>query len=164
VKPVDILYLLDQLEEVLDSGSRLPFTSRTLVDEQEVLDILDQIRVSIPEEIKAARRLTQEREQFLDEARAEADRLLREADAQAAARVSEHSLVRAAESRAAEIESRALNSAERVREEAETYAYRVLERLRSQIEQVGQSLDRGLRELNTGRVRDDLPADEPVRR
>jgi cell division septum initiation protein DivIVA len=160
---VDILYLLDQLEEVLQSGSRLPFTSRTLVDEQEMLDILDQIRLAIPDEIKAARRLNQDRDQLLDEARSEADRLLRDADAQAAGRVSEHALVRAAESRAAEIESRALTSAERVRAEAETYAYRMLERVRGQIEQVSQTLDRGLRELDSGRAREDAP-DEVQRR
>src|SRR5205814_8364858 len=72
---MDILYLLDQLEEVLGAGSRLPLTSRTLVDEPEILDILDQIRVSIPEEVKAGRRLTQERDQVISDARAEAERI-----------------------------------------------------------------------------------------
>src|SRR5207245_9132859 len=86
---VDILSLLDQLEEVLGGGSRLPLTSRTLVDEQEILDILDQIRVSIPDELKAARRLTQERDQLLSDARAEAQRILSDADAQVAERISE---------------------------------------------------------------------------
>jgi len=150
VNAVDILYLLDQLEEVLGSGSRVPLTSRTLVDEREVLDILDQIRVSIPEEIKAARRLTQERDQVIADARAESDRLLREADDEVAGRVSDHAVVRAAESRAAEIESRAHDTAERVRREAESYAYRVLQRLRQQIDQIGQAVDRGLADLDGG--------------
>ena len=145
---MDILYLLDQLEEVLGTGSKLPFTSRTLVDEQEVLDILDQIRMSIPEELKAARRLSQERDQVLADARAEAERMLREADEHAAGRISEHALVRTAEARASEIEERAMRQAEQVREEAEAYAYRVLERLREQINQVGQTVERGLRELD----------------
>ena len=81
---MDILYLLDQLEEVLGGGSRVPLTSRTLVDEQEVLDILDQIRVSIPEELTQARRVTQERDQVMAAAHAEADSILRDADANAA--------------------------------------------------------------------------------
>ena len=145
---MDILYLLDQLEEVLGTGSKLPFTSRTLVDEQEVLDILDQIRMSIPEELKAARRLSQERDQVLADARAEADRIIREAEEHAAGRVSEHSLVRSAESRASEIEDRAKHEAQQVRQEAEAYAYRVLERLHEQINQLGQTVERGLRELS----------------
>jgi len=144
---VDILDLLDQLEEVLGAGSHLPLTSRTLVDEQEILDILDQIRVSIPDEIKAARRVNQEREQVLTDARAEADRLLREADAHVADRLAEHHLVRAAESRAGDIEERAMEEAERMRRETDAYAQRVLEKLREQVNQVTQSVERGLQEL-----------------
>jgi len=150
---VDILDLLDQLEEVLGAGSHLPLTSRTLVDEQEILDILDQIRVSIPDEIKAARRVTQEREQVLADARAEADRLLRAADARVADRLADHHLVRAAESRAADIEERAHEEAERMRRETDAYAQRVLEKLREQISQVASSVERGLQELEGNSVR-----------
>ena len=63
--------------------------------------ILDQIRVSIPDELKAARRLTQERDQVVADAHSEAERMLRDAEAQAMERVAEHSLVRIAEMRAA---------------------------------------------------------------
>jgi cell division septum initiation protein DivIVA len=150
---VDILYLLDQLEEVIGAGSQLPFTSRRLVDEQEILDILDQIRMSIPEELKAARRVSQERDQVLAEAQAQADRMLREAEEHAAGRISEHTLVRTAEGRASEIEERAMREAQRVREEAEAYAYRVLERLHEQISQLGQTVERGLRELQVAHSR-----------
>ena len=149
---MDILYLLDQLEEVLGGGSRLPLTSRTLVDEQEILDILDQIRVSIPDELTAARRLTQERDQIMADAQAEAERILGEADAQAAHRVADHSLVRTAELRAADIEDRALQQAADVRREADAYAARVLQKLREQIAQVAQTVDRGLSELETRQI------------
>jgi cell division septum initiation protein DivIVA len=159
---VDILYLLDQLEEVLGAGSRLPLTSRTLVDEQEILDILDQIRVSIPEEIKSARRVSAERDQVLADARAEAEQILHDADQHAAERVAEHALVRAAEARAAAIEERALGQAEQVRQEAEAYAYRVLQKLREQIGQVAHTVDRGLHELEAQRLRQE--ADVSVER
>jgi len=147
VKTVDILYLLDQLEEVLGAGSRVPLTSRTLVDEPEILDIIDQIRLSIPEEIKAAKRLTDERDQVLADARSEVDRLLRDADAQVAERLGEHHLVRAAESRAADLEERALRHAQDIRHEADAYAHRVLQKLREQIDQLGGTVDRGIAEL-----------------
>ena len=149
---MDILYLLDQLEEVLGAGSRLPLTTRTLVDEHEILDILDQIRVSIPDELKAARRLTQERDQLIADAQAEADRILRDADAQASQRVAEHHLVRTAEHRAADIEDRAMRQAADIRREADAYAYRVLQKLREQVAQVAQTVDRGMSELEGRRV------------
>lgn len=154
---MDILYLLDQLEEVLGAGSRLPLTSRTLVDEQEILDILDQIRVSIPDELKAARRLTQDRDQVIADAHAEAERILRQADSQVAERVAEHHLVRIAEQRAADIEDRALRHAADVRREADAYAYRVLQKLREQVGQVAQTVDRGLSELEARNVHDEVP-------
>jgi cell division septum initiation protein DivIVA len=152
---VDILYLLDQLEEVLGGGSHLPLTSRTLVDEQEILDILDRIRVAIPDEIKAARRVTQDRDQVLADAHAEADRLVKEADAHIAARVADHHLVRAAEARAAEIEERALEEADRMRRETDAYVYRVMQKLRDQIHQVSSTVERGLQELEPHNLRQD---------
>jgi cell division septum initiation protein DivIVA len=153
---MDILYLLDQLEEVLGAGSRVPLTSRTLVDEQEILDIVDQIRVSVPEEIKAARRLTDERDQVLADARSEAEQILRDADAQAAERLGEHHLVRSAEMRAADIEDRALQQAADIRREADTYAHRVLSKLRDQILQLGSTVDRGIVELESRGARHEV--------
>jgi cell division septum initiation protein DivIVA len=144
---LDVLYLLDQLEEVLGAGSRVPLTSRTLVDEPEILDIIDQIRLSIPEEIKAAKRLTDERDQVLADARAEADRILLDADAQVAERLGEHHMVRAAEARAGDIQDRALQQAAEIRREADAYAHRVLLKLRDQIGQIESTVDRGIAEL-----------------
>jgi vacuolar-type H+-ATPase subunit H len=92
--------------------------------------------------------LTEERDQMLSDAHAEAQRILAAAEAEATDRVSEHVLVRTAEARAADIEERALQQAEQVRRDAEAYAYRVLEKLRDQISQVGQTVNRGLQELD----------------
>ena len=102
---IDILYLLDRLEEVLSSGSRLPFSSRTVIDEQECLDILDQIRVALPEEIKQARRVTAERDGIIAEAQARAQQIIREAEERAAEKVEEHALVRQAQARAQQVEA-----------------------------------------------------------
>jgi vacuolar-type H+-ATPase subunit H len=159
---VDVLYLLDQLEEVLGAGSRVPLTSRTLVDEPEILDIIDQIRLSIPEEIKAAKRLTEERDQVLSAARVEAERIMQEADAQAAERVGEHHLVRSAESRAADIQDRALEQAAQIRREADAYAHRVLLKLREQISQVSGTVDRGIGELEARGAHEQLYPAEHV--
>lgn len=152
---MDILYLLDQLEEVLTSGSKVPLTNRVMVDEHEVLEILDQIRVAIPEELKAARRMTQERDTLLEEARAEAERIRRQADQQMDSMVSNHALVRAAEERAADVEDQASREAEDMRRQADAYAAHVLERLRGQLDQLSQAVDRGLRQLEAGEPDED---------
>lgn len=125
----------------------MPFTSRTLVDEDECLDILDQIRVAIPEELKAARRVTQERDQLLAEARSEAERVLRDAEQQVAGQVSDHALVGAAKARASQIEEEALEAADQIRREADQYAYRALERVRDHLSQIDKAVERGMDEL-----------------
>lgn len=160
---VDILYLLDRLEEVLAGGTRLPF-NRTVVDEQECLDILDQIRVAVPEEIKSAQRVVRERDQMLEQAETEAARLLREADQRIAGQVSNHALVRAAEERAAEIEDEAQRLAEEVHRDADAYAYQLLKRLQKHLVQIEESVDQGLQELGASGVEEDLPEEPPTRR
>jgi vacuolar-type H+-ATPase subunit E/Vma4 len=112
--------------------------------------------VSIPDELKAARRLTQDRDQVLADARAEAERILTDAESQVAERVAEHHVARIAEQRAADIQNRANQQAEDIRREADAYAYHVLQKLREQVRQVAQTVDRGLSELETRDVHEDL--------
>lgn len=152
---MDILYLLDRLEEVITSGTRVPLANRTLVDEQECLDILDQIRVAIPDEIKQARRLASERDSLIIEAEERASRILKEAEEQAVSRISDHALIRAAEARAAEIEEQAYRLAEQTRRDADDYAYQVLLRLQKRLERVVGEVERGLAELAAPRADED---------
>lgn len=143
----DFLYLLDRLEEVLGSGSKVPFTTRTMVDENECLDILDQIRLALPEEIQEAQQIERQRDDLLTQARTEANRILQSAQDQVDARISEHGLVREAEARAGQIEEEAHHESDEIRREADLYAYRTLERLRGHVDNLGQSIDRSLQQL-----------------
>ena len=149
---VDFLYLLDRLEDALATGSRVPLTDRTLVDEQECLDILDQMRVALPDEVKHARRIVAEREHLLAQAREETERTIRDAELRAGRLVEEHALVRAAQTRAIEIEDAAERAAAEIRAEAERYARRVLGRLKERLEQALGNVKTGLRELEVGDI------------
>ena len=156
---IDILYLLDRLEEVLNSGSRLPFSSRTMIDEQECLDILDQIRVALPDEIKQARRINAERDGIIAEAEARAQQIVREAEERAAEKVEEHALVRQAQSRAQQVEDDADRRSAEIRREADEYAYDTLSELESELEQLLLTVRKGTRALRP--VEDARPARRP---
>jgi len=147
VAAIDILYLLDRLEEVLASGSRLPFSSRTMIDEQECLDILDQIRVALPEEIKQARRVNAEHDSIVAEAEARAQQIVREAEERAAEKVEEHALVQQAQRRAQQVEGEADERSEEIRREADEYAYETLAELESNLEQLLLMVRKGARAL-----------------
>jgi hypothetical protein len=149
---VDFLYLLDRLEEALVTGSRVPLTARTLVDEQECLDIIDQMRVALPSEVKYARRLVEERDSLLAQAHDEAERVVRNAEMKAGRLVEDHALVRAAQTRALQIEDEAERTADEIRAEAERYAGRLLGRVTERLEQALDNVRVGLRELEAGDV------------
>jgi len=147
---VDIDYLLERLEEAVTSGSRVPFTRRTLVDEEECLVILEQIREAVPEEIQRARRINQERERVMSDATERAQHVLDQAANEADARLGEHAAVRAAEARAAQVREEALRAAAEIRREADEYAYHVMERLERNVTTVLTTVQRGMRELERG--------------
>ena len=143
----DVFYLLDRLDEVVTSASRLPFSSRALVDEQEYLDIVDQIRLALPEEVKVARRVVAERNQILADAGERAEHLIGRAEEQIANRVDGHVIVQAAEERAHTLLEQAREEAREIRREADEYACRVFTSLGRRLRQIGSVVDEGLAEL-----------------
>ena len=93
---MDILHLVDRLEELFNESRSVPFTHSVIVDEDRMLDIIDQMRVAIPEEIKQARRVSQERDRLLAQAKEEADRVVQISQEQAGRMVDQDQVTRAA--------------------------------------------------------------------
>ena len=155
--PMDIMYLLDRLEEVLGSGRRMPFTSRTLIDDEECLHVLDQIRLSLPQEIRQARAVYADRDALVAEAHEQAALILQDAEAEARDRVHDHRIVRDAEARAAEVNAQAENRAGQMRREADSYVYQVLLDLEQRLESLSGTVRGGLRAVQPSRE----PASNP---
>src|ERR1051325_6691921 len=121
---MDILYRLERLEEVLGSGSRVPFMSKTLVDDEECFAIIDQIRLSLPNEIRQARMVNAERDALLDEARSRADQIIKMAETEARERVRDHYVPQQAQARANDVLDQADRAATKTRQDADDYVYR----------------------------------------
>ncbi|HBY94570.1 MAG: ATP synthase F0 subunit B [Ardenticatenaceae bacterium] len=147
----DILYLVDRLEELLSKGFRVPFTTNAVIDEEAFLDLIDQMRIAIPNEIRQAQRISQERDRILAQAREEAERLLEQARTEAKALVTDQELVKAAEQRARSLVARAQEEAETIRGGADQYAVGVLEDLHSELERITRTVENGLEALNASR-------------
>ncbi|MFN8525404.1 MAG: hypothetical protein U0821_20085 [Chloroflexota bacterium] len=143
----DFLYLLDRLEEMLSGGSKLPLTSRTMIDTQECLEIVEQLRVCVPEELHEARQVLGERELILREAHQDRAKIIRQAESRARRMVEEHQITQDATQRAAELEDRAARTASRIHTDAEAYAEQLLQRLASRLEQALDSVHAGIDEL-----------------
>src|SRR3990172_1588583 len=130
---VDVLVLIDKLDEIVNNARPMPMTDKVMIDREEIYDILDQMRTTIPEEIKQARWIVKERQEMLAEAKTESDRIIKEANDQAERLVSEQEVVKMAERNAASIMEDARAREREIRLGAEDYADEVLETLETNL-------------------------------
>lgn len=129
--------LIDELEDALAEGRRLPFSGgRLLVDEERILDIIDRMRVAIPEEHKRARRIVQEQERLIAEAQARVQQVLEE-----------RGLLEALDAERARLLQQAEHEAAQVRAGADDYARQVLEDLDDRLTKLVTSVRNGLSAL-----------------
>ena len=102
---MDVLVLIDKLDDLVHNAKPVPLTDQVRVDKEEIYDILDQMRATIPEEIKQARWIVKERQEMLAEAKREAERIVKEARERQEKMISEEEITKQAE-RAARTSSR----------------------------------------------------------
>jgi vacuolar-type H+-ATPase subunit H len=159
---VDILHLVDRLESLLNHSWRIPFTSNVVVSEDDFLDIIDQMRVSIPEEVKQARRVSAERDHVLDQAQAEADRIVALAQEQAGSLADDHEVMRSAYAKADEIVAEAERSAGEVKGDADVYVMEVLGALEENLMRLLTTVRNGIRQVQEAGVLEE--AESPTER
>lgn len=144
---MDVLVLIDKLDEIVNNARPMPMTDKVMIDREEIYDILDQMRTTVPEEIKQARWIVKERQEMLSEAKTEADRIIKEANDQAERLVSEEEVVKMAERNAAQIMEDARAREREIRLGAEDYADGVLETLETNLEKFLAAVRRGRQRL-----------------
>ena len=76
---MEIFTLLETLEEMLESSKAVPFTTKGIIDKEEMLDVIKEIRLKLPDELKQAKWVKEERQRILVEAQKEADDIVKEA-------------------------------------------------------------------------------------
>lgn len=130
---MDILHLVDRLEEVFNAGLPIPLMRKLAVDEDRVLELIDQMRVSIPDEVKKAQQILNQRDRILAQAQEEATRTVQLAKERSEQMIEREALVESAKARANEIVQAAKTDAEGVRADADDYALEVLTRLEEEL-------------------------------
>ncbi len=128
---MDIQHLLDRLEALLSDSRRLG--GKLIVDAQRSWDLIDQMRISIPEEVKRAQRINQERDRIMAQAKEESSRIIELARQEAAELTQEHVIAQQAQELAESIAARARRDAEAVQREADEYVLDVLQQLEADL-------------------------------
>jgi cell division septum initiation protein DivIVA len=170
---MDILYLVDRLENLIAGSRKMPLVNQILIKEGDILNIVDQMRTSIPDEIKQARRIIQEKERILAQAQADATTLLTRAREETeramnregllqAAEARSHELVRQAEEQAHTVIEKAEEHSELLKSDADNYVAETLSNLKDHLASIEMDISRSIISIEKGLESLDLPEEEEV--
>lgn len=150
---MDILHLVDRLEELFNDSRPIPLTHSVIVDEDRILEIIDQMRISIPEEVKRAQQVSAQRDRVLAQAQEEANRTINLAKKKAEEVVAGDSITQAAQARSEQIIQQARVDAEAIRHDADEYVIETLNALESELTRLLTQTRNGIAKLNAERQR-----------
>ena len=144
---MDVLVLIDKLDDTVHNAKPVPLTDQVRVDKEEIYDILDQMRATIPEEIKQARWIVKERQEMLAEAKREAERIVKEARERQQQLISQEEITKQAERAADDIIEDARAREREIRLGAEDYADEILNTLEVNLSKFIAAVQRGRERL-----------------
>jgi cell division septum initiation protein DivIVA len=158
---MDILHLVDRLEEIIKESRRVPFSDFRLVNERRIWPLLDQMRISIPDEVRRAERIIRERERTKAQAQEEAERIVDLARSEAAQITASHSVAQAAENHAEVIREEAREEAREIRAGANEYAFEVLCDLEQELKRALTVVENGIRAVEARQHKQHSPEQVP---
>jgi vacuolar-type H+-ATPase subunit H len=150
--PIDIMFLVEQLGSLVANGKKLPLTNNVVVDQERALNLIDELQAAVPEEVRAAKRITAEGERVIEKAEQEAERIIARAQEQAAFLIDERGLTEAAQEESERILARGRAEADEIRRGADEYAVSVLVGLEGDLVRTLQSVKKGIAMLDERRA------------
>jgi cell division septum initiation protein DivIVA len=159
---MDIQHLIDRLEQTLAESRRIPLTANLIVDEDRVFNIIDQLRVTLPEEVKKASRVEAEKDRILAQAQEEAERIRELAKQEAAELVRRDTIMAAAQQRADTILERARREADILRHDSDAYVMEVLSKLEEDLLRSLSVVRNGMRKIQVDHEALVAPESQPV--
>jgi vacuolar-type H+-ATPase subunit H len=168
---MDILYLVDRLENLIANSRRMPLVNQIILKEGEILNIVDQMRTSIPDEVKQARRIIQEKERILAQAQADASALLTRAREETERAMNREGLLRTAEARSQELVRQAESQSQslvhqaeehsmQLKVDADNYVAETLRNLKDHLSSIEMDVSRTILSIEKGLESLELPEDE----
>lgn len=147
---MDILDVLNELEELIEDSTKVPLVGKVLVDDELILDMIDHIRTALPEEMRQAKIITQERERIMEESQKEAQRVVNEAKDEIAKMAGETEIARQAQGHAREMVEQAQTLSREIKMSAYQFADELLGTLEKNLEKNIMTVRGGREELRVG--------------
>lgn len=159
---MDILHLVDRLEELINHSRSIPFTRNVIIDEDRMLDLIDQMRVAIPEEVKKSQQILAQKDRVIAQAKEEADRTVNIAKEKSDKLTDRDSIVQDARKKASQLEAEAEVRIKSTRAEADEYVAETLTNLEIALERVLNQVRNGIYILEEEyKVKEDPPQEDP---
>ena len=139
--------LVDELEDLVETASQIPLTGKVMVDRQEFMEILNDIKAQMPGEISQAQKIYQDKDNIINGAHDEADKILSAARSHAEKVIDENELVIQAKDKAEQILTQANKESNEIRERVRDYADSLLENTQSNVAEIIKKLNENRQEL-----------------
>jgi hypothetical protein len=159
---MDILHLVDRLEELINLSRSIPFTHNVIVDEDRMLDIIDQMRVAIPEEVKKSQQVLAQKDRVIAQAKEEAERTVNIAKDKSDKLTDRDSIVQDARKKALRLEAEAELKAKTTQSEADEYVAETLTNLEIALERVLTQVRNGIYILEEESIQKENPTEEKL--
>lgn len=144
---MNFMELVDELEDLVETASQVPLTGKIMIDREDIIEIISDLRNEVPQEVEEASKVNKNRESIIEDAKAEAEKMVGMARAKAEEYINEDDLVIKANERAEEILSKANEESLQIREGARDYADELLENTQVNLSEIIKMLNENRREL-----------------
>ena len=144
---MEIFTLLENLEENVENSKKVPFTSKVMIEQEEILNIIKDIRLKMPEDLKQAKWISEERDRILEEAKKEADDVVKEAENRIISMIDEHEITKKAYEQKNQIMEAANENSRQITQGAKEYADNILADLEKRLEKVLKEISLDRKEL-----------------
>ena len=144
---MEIFTLLETLEDIMEKSRNVPFSTKCVVDRDEILEIVKEIRLKLPDEIKQAKWIKEERQRILVEAQNEANVIIKEAENRIISMIDEHEITRKAYEKKVEIIETANEMSREIKSGTEEYADGVLAGIEVALEDALKIIQNNRKEL-----------------
>ena len=144
---MDVIELLSELEDIIDKGFEIPFTKKTLVNKEQVMSLINDISIQLPDELRVAKSIAEDSKRIITDAQKQADAKVKEVESKILGLIDEHEITKKAVANANEIIAKAQKDGREIRLASLKFADDILEKVETDFKAVNERVKQCRSEL-----------------
>ena len=137
---MEIFTLLETLEDIIEKSKTVPFTDKSVIEKNQFLDIIKEIRLKLPDELKQAKWIKEERERIIGEAQKDADDIVKEAENRIISMIDEHEITKKSYEKKNEIIADANEMYREITQGTNSYVDEILANIENNMVELGKTV------------------------